>query len=159
MDRIAVARRGRLQRHLQPVLEQADHLVVGVGRAGVGQLGRRGPEQVVTEAPLGQVQVVVDVSDLDQRPLSPVAVFQAAAHQVDIGVFDVKSSVMDLDRVDPLCVGDPSFEHLAVSQHEHGPGGRIWRGTAIAAGRGNRRHNQRRRQGSLRNPIQHGRGG
>ena len=76
---------------------------------------------------------------------------------VDVGILDAHLPVLDLDGIGPVGVSDPSFEHLAISQHEQGLSGRAWRRTTLA-GRRRRCHNHRRRHGTLRNPRKHGRG-
>ena len=111
--------RRRFHRHLQPVLEHADHGIVWIGHLGVGQFDGGGAQQSVPQTPLGQFDVVVNVSHLDGGPFPPVAFFQIGADQIDVGRLDANLAVAEIDDVKPVGLRDPSLDGLAVAEDEY----------------------------------------
>ncbi len=57
--------------------------MVGVGIPGIGKFGRRVARQIVTQTPLGQMQMVFHVANLKGRPLSAVSVFDITADKFE----------------------------------------------------------------------------
>ena len=110
----------------QASLQHADHRMVRLGSHGVGELAARVSQQSLTQAPLGQLEMVADVALLNDGPFATVALIQIAAAELDCARFDLDfamgpSNVIDLADAADLTLDDTPVSQQQKSLLRHGP--------------------------------------
>ncbi len=114
-----IAGRRRFRGHFEPMPHGGQHRILRIGRGGVGQFHGRQTEQIVPQTPLGQLEVVVNISNLNGRPLPLITFLQAAANHVNVGVLESNLSFGQIDHVNPVIVRDSPLDDFAVAQDDN----------------------------------------